>query len=281
MPTGARGKAAFTGAAGSVVLVRNHEISGTGKPISTSAPSYDPVANGGTTTVQVTPQGEVLHSRVSLAGTLSNCSGGAMPWGSWLTCEETVNGPDVGPDFTRQPNTALQRPHGFVFEVPLDGTATAEPIRSAGRFAHESAVFAPEDGAIYLTEDNFGFASGFYRYLPPSDPRLAGRVEDGGQLQMLAVRGMPNADLAASQRQRVVYDVEWVDIDDPAPSFPYEPGKPATTTNDAALTYVGDQGREGRRAVLPARGRRRRPRHRLVHLHAGRRTGGNHAGTGP
>ena len=237
------GMAAFPGEAGSVVLVRNHEISGTGRPISTTAPLYDPVANGGTTTVRVTPQGEVLHSSVSLAGTLMNCSGGRMPWGSWLTCEETVNGPDVGPDFTGQPNTALQRPHGFVFEVPLDGSATGEPIRSAGRFAHESAVFAPEDGAVYLTEDNFGFPSGFYRYLPPSDPRRTGRLEDGGRLQMLAVRGLPNADLAASQRQRVVYDVEWVDIEDPAPSFPYQQGQPAPTTNDAALTHVGDQGR--------------------------------------
>ena len=23
-----------------------------------------------------------------------------MPWGAWVTCEETVNGPDVGADFT-------------------------------------------------------------------------------------------------------------------------------------------------------------------------------------
>jgi secreted PhoX family phosphatase len=37
--------------------------------------------------------------------------------------------------------------------------------------------------------------------------------------------------------------VRWVDIDDPAPSFPYVPGTPAPTTNDAALTYIGNQGR--------------------------------------
>ena len=237
------GMAAFAGAAGSVVLVRNHEINGVGAPISTTAPLYDPKAKGGTTTVQVTSTGEVLGSKVSLAGTMMNCSGGAMPWGSWLTCEETVNGPDVGPDFTGAPNTALTRPHGFVFEVPVDGTASAQPIRSAGRFLHESVVYAPEDGALYLTEDNFGFPSGLYRYLPPSDPADVGRVEDGGRLQMLAVRGRPNADLAASQRQRATYDVEWVDIDEPWREFPTTPGQPAATSNDEALNFVGAQGR--------------------------------------
>ena len=237
------GMAAFPGAAGSVVLVRNHEINGVGAPMSTTAPLYDPMARGGTTTVRVTPSGEVLASEVSLAGTMMNCSGGAMPWGSWLTCEETVNGPDVGPDFTRAPNVALTQPHGFVFEVPVDGTASGAPVRSAGRFAHESAVYSPEDGAVYLTEDNFGFPSGFYRYLPPSDPMAVGRLEDGGRLQMLAVRGLPNADLAASQRQRATYDVEWVDIDEPWREFAYTPGQPAPPRNDDALNFVGGQGR--------------------------------------
>jgi secreted PhoX family phosphatase len=60
---------------------------------------------------------------------------------------------------------------------------------------------------------------------------------------MLAVRGMPNAELAAQQRAGARYRVRWVDIDDPAPSFPYEPGVPAPTTNDIALNYVGNQGR--------------------------------------
>jgi secreted PhoX family phosphatase len=166
-----------------------------------------------------------------------------MPWGSWLTCEETVNGPDVGPDFTRTPNVALTRPHGFVFEVPVDGAASGVPIRSAGRFLHESAVYAPEDGALYMTEDNFGFPSGLYRYLPPSDPMQVGRLEDGGRLQMLAVHGRPNADLAASQRRRATYDVEWVDIDEPWREFPYTPGQTAPTSNDDALNVVGAQGR--------------------------------------
>ena len=173
----------------------------------------------------------------SLNGTMFNCSGGIMPWGSWISCEETVNGPDVGPDFQGQPNTGLKAKHGYVFEVPVDGVSNHQPITSAGRFPHEAVSFDPVDGILYLTEDNFEFPSGFYRYLPPNDPMADGRIEDGGRLQMLAVTGRPNAHLEARQARRATYDVTWVDIDEP------DPDMPAGTTNDQALVKVGDQGR--------------------------------------
>ena len=236
------GMAAFANPDGSITLVRNHEVNGPGAAFGTGAP-YDAMARGGTTTVRVTRFGEVLDSYTSLNGTQMNCSGGPMPWGSWITCEETVNGPDVGADFTGVPNVALQRRHGFIFEVPVGGRSDRLPITSAGRFAHESVAFDPQEGALYLTEDNFGFASGFYRYLPPRNPMTTGRLENGGRLQMLAVKGVPHAELAAGQPLRATYQVEWVDIDDPAPTFPYTPGVPAPTANDQALTYVGAQGR--------------------------------------
>jgi uncharacterized protein len=79
--------------------------------------------------------------------------------------------------------------------------------------------------------------------MPASNPMETGFLDNDGQLQMLAVAGQPNLDLAAAQRRRATYAVEWVDIDDPAPSFPYTPGTTAPTTNDAALVYVGNQGR--------------------------------------
>ena len=41
-------------------------------------------------------------------------------------------------------------------------------------------AFDPLGGYLYLTEDNFGFPSGFYRYKPPSDPVRTGRLDDGG-----------------------------------------------------------------------------------------------------
>ncbi|WP_137119694.1 PhoX family protein [Segeticoccus rhizosphaerae] len=236
------GMGAFRGPGGNVVLIRNHEVNGPGPAFGPTTP-YDPMAQGGTTTIEVSHTGEVVTARTSLSGTMMNCSGGIMPWGSWVTCEETVNGPDVGADFTGTPNTALTQPHGYLFEVPADGVSAAEPLTRAGRFAHEAVSFDPREGVLYLTEDNFGFPSGFYRYRPRRNPMQTGRLDNDGQLQMLAVKGEPNANLAASQRKRATYQAHWVDIDDPSPTFPYTPGAPAPTANDDAICYVGNQGR--------------------------------------
>jgi secreted PhoX family phosphatase len=96
---------------------------------------------------------------------------------------------------------------------------------------------------VYLTEDNFAFPSGLYRYIPPENPMRAGGLADGGVLQMLRVVGSTNAHLEANQVNGATYSVDWVDIDDPDPEFPFTPGEPVPTTNNAALTYVGDQGR--------------------------------------
>jgi uncharacterized protein len=236
------GMAAFRGPRGNVVLVRNHEVNNAGPAFGDPAKAYDPMARGGTTTIEVTRYGEVVRSFTSLNGTQMNCSGGPMPWGSWITCEETINGPDVGPDFTGSPNVPLTKPHGFIFDVPKNGESNREPVTSAGRFAHESVAFDPNEGALYLTEDNFGWPSGFYRYRPRRNPMRCGYLDNDGRLQMLRVKGRTNANLAAVQEPGVRYRVEWVDIDDPAPTFPYTPGQPAPTPNDTALTHVARQG---------------------------------------
>ena len=116
------GMGAFPADDGNVWLVRNHEVNGNqaGGAFGPGLP-YDASALSGTTTSRVTPFGVVLESFTSLNGTQMNCAGGVMPWGSWITCEETVNGPDVGPDFTGASNAALLQPHGFIYEVPAGG----------------------------------------------------------------------------------------------------------------------------------------------------------------
>jgi secreted PhoX family phosphatase len=238
------GMGAFPGPGDRVILVRNHEVNGPVGAFGDPGKAYDPAAGGGTVTLEVTRFGEVKRSFVSLSGTQMNCSGGVMPWGSWMTCEETVNGPDVGDDHTGGDNRRLRRRHGYVFEVPVRGAASARPIRAAGRFAHESVAYDPITGALYLTEDNFNFPSGFYRYLPPKDPMREGRLLDGGRLQMLAVVGSPRKNLAKAQPENASWKVTWVDIDDPDPAFT---GRPA---NDEAIQAVGRQGRAKGAAIF-------------------------------
>lgn len=227
---------------GNFLLVRNHELNNPGAAFGDAGKAYDRMAQGGTTTMEVTRFGEVVRAYTSLNGTQMNCSGGQMPWGSWISCEETINGPDVGPDFTGVSNIPLTQRHGFIFEVPIDGESDRTPVTRAGRFAHESVAFDPVGGALYLTEDDFGFASGFYRYKPKRNPMHTGRLDNQGRLQMLKVKGRTNENLGAAQPAGARYRVEWVDIDDPAPSFPYAPGQTAPTTNDTALTHVARQG---------------------------------------
>jgi secreted PhoX family phosphatase len=130
------GMAAFAWEEGRYRLVRNHEINGPREPFGDRRKAYDKMAQGGTMTLEVSRTADEFESWVSCNGTQMNCAGGATPWGTWLTCEETVNGPDVGPDFTGADNSLLQREHGYVFEVPAawgpGEHRKPKAIRSAG-----------------------------------------------------------------------------------------------------------------------------------------------------
>ena len=249
------GMAGFHLGRGRVRLVRNQEINNPGAALGDPSRAYDPMAQGGTTTLEVTQHAAQVSSWVSINGTQMNCAGGATPWNTWVTAEETVNGPDVTADFTGVPNDPLHKPHGFIFEVPasrnINEYTPGTPILAAGRFPHEAVDVDPVSGFLYETEDNFGFPSGFYRYKPPVHPRSAGGFVDGGVLEMLAVAGVPNADLAAGQPPGATYPVEWVTIDEPYPGAPSGDGTFDTLTDqNVALTFVGDQGRAKGAAIF-------------------------------
>ena len=237
------GMASFPGPGENLYLVRNHEVNAPGNAFGPGTP-YDAMARGGTTTIEVTPKGKVVDAFTSLNGTQMNCSGGPMPWGSWITCEETVNGPDVGPDFTGVSNVPLLQPHGFIFEVPAGGQSTREPITAAGRFAHEAVAFDPNEGILYLTEDNFAFPSGFYRYVPRHEPdatRAPSTTTDSSRCSRSSVSRIWSWPRRRQRVRRTTSNGSTSRI--PAPEFPYTPGAPAPTTNDQALVYVGNQGR--------------------------------------
>ncbi len=210
VPNAFDGMAAFPLPNGNVRLIRNHEMvdsAETGIPI--GDPHYDSRASGGTTSleVRISERGdgelavELVDEFVSLAGTLVNCAGGPTPWGSWLSCEETLEGPDSG----------YAEPHGYIFEVPVEATGPVDPVplRAMGRFVHEAIAVDPATGVVYLTEDRP--SAGFYRFLPETPGVLA----EGGRLQMLAVAGEPRFDTSRGRKQGAVWPAHWVDIEDP------------------------------------------------------------------
>lgn len=207
------GMCAFPGDDGRVRLVRNHERRSDSGRFSDAAPHYDPAASGGTSNLEFDPgRGEFLRAWPSLTGTLSNCAGGGTPWGSWLSCEETIEG--VGSN--RYPK--LQKRHGYVFEVPADATSDAVALRDMGRFVHEAVAIDPHTGTAYLTED--AGESGLYRFTP----NTPGKLVDGGRLEMLAVSEQPRFDTRTGQSVGASYAVHWVPIQEPDPDEPRSQG---------------------------------------------------------
>lgn len=198
------GMAAFHAPNGTVRLVRNHEVRARVAAIDLPS-AYDPLAGGGNTTVVVDPDTRLLvKDFVSLSGSHTNCAGGPTPWGSWVTCEETVVGTVAG----------YGKAHGYNFEVPAmaDGPVSATPLKAMGRFVHEAIAVDPKTGWVYETEDRG--TSGIYRFIPNRE----GDLGSGGSLAMLRVIDHPNYDTRTGQTVGQRFKVDWVPIADPDPA---------------------------------------------------------------
>ncbi|OLF15447.1 alkaline phosphatase PhoX [Actinophytocola xanthii] len=112
---------------------------------------------GGASAIRFDAAGAITDAYRILSNTRQNCAGGAMPWSTWLSCEEVTG--------------------GFVYETnPWGGSSVQRP--AMGRFVHEAAAADPVRQVVYMTEDTSNGC--FYRFVPSSWGDLS-----AGTLQVL------------------------------------------------------------------------------------------------
>lgn len=217
-----------------VVIVCNHELGPGASKISAFGARLEHLAKvergrlydagegrtppcGGTTTIVYNTRERRKEKQfLSLAGTINNCAGGAMPWGAWLSCEEDVsNAGSYGTDEANRKGV-LEKAHGYVFEVAASEAmevGVPRPIKAMGRFRHEACALDPRSGVIYLTEDT---GDGLlYRFLPA----VKSNLHAGGKLQAMAIRDQPSLDTSNHKATPVVRTqeplaVRWLDLEE-------------------------------------------------------------------
>lgn len=240
------GMAAFPGPDGRTILVRNHELTAGDRRTGAFGPRQQLLKNidrsrvfdygkgkqpglGGTTTLVYDTKGQMLEKQhLSLAGTLRNCAGGPTPWGSWVTCEETV----------QRAKDDHEQDHGWCFEVPASapGLVAPVPLKAMGRFNHEAVAVDPASGAVYLTEDRGDRRAPLQEELNPEVPQKEPRPEDlgaglfyrfipekpgelarGGRLQALRIKGDPGR-FTGNWDGRIkvgdAFEAEWMDLEE-------------------------------------------------------------------
>lgn len=220
--------AAFAGEGGRTLVVRNHEALhlndgpfGKNNERLSRIPTsklYDlgfgvtPCPGGTTTFVWDTRTQSLVTQHLSLAGTLRNCAGGSTPWGSWISCEETV----LKSGTQKEEKLELQKNHGYCFEVPARAEASIAdpvPITAMGRFMHEAVAVDPRTGIVYQTEDREDGL--IYRFIP----KTRGDLHGGGRLQALALAsGARDARNWPGEGPHLLvgakHAVKWIDMDD-------------------------------------------------------------------
>lgn len=137
---------------------------------------------GGVGAIAFDAKGGVESAYAILSGSNFNCSGGATPWATWLSCEEANR--------------------GLVWECDPFGREVAVALPALGRFKHEAVAVDTVNRMIYMTEDQPD--GRLYRFIPSV------QVEQGrydlrqGRLEVCQVMGEGAGGVA------------WLPIPDPA-----------------------------------------------------------------
>ena len=121
-----------------------------------------PQVGGGASSLRFSSNGDIVDAYRILSDTWQNCAGGATPWGTWLSCEET----DAGQ----------------VWECDPLGERDGVVRPAMGVFRHEAAAIDEVNQHAYLTED---IGDGrFYRFVYEAPEDLS-----SGELQVAEVLG--------------------------------------------------------------------------------------------